>query len=258
MARHYIMIGAPVTNLRSPPLLERFFADLGVAARVEARHIEPGDLDAFMNAAARGDAFDGLLVTMPHKKTVMPYLQAVSSLARHVGSVNTVKRLSSGVLVGAQFDGAALVNALLAKGMPLATANILLLGLGAAGFAIAQAIADHGCRHLAIADRDLGLVAAAARTLDSPSVAPAASGGESYDLLINATPLGMVPGDASPFQADLIANAICVADIVADPAATRLAELTREAGIDLVTGRDMVRGQIELIGNWLLAPATDQ
>ena len=169
-ARHYIMIGAPVTNVRTPLLLERYFARHGIAARVEARHLEPGDLDDFMQVVAADHAVAGLLVTMPHKKTVMPYLQGVSSVARRVGSVNTVKRLPSGALVGAQFDGAALVNALLANHMPLATANILLLGIGAAGLAIAQAIVDHGCRHLAIADRGPALVEAAMKILANPLV----------------------------------------------------------------------------------------
>ncbi|MHA1567667.1 MAG: shikimate dehydrogenase family protein [Alphaproteobacteria bacterium] len=257
-ARAYIMIGAPVSNLRTPRLLEQYFADLGMTARVEVRHLEPGDLDRFMQEIAGDSALDGLLVTMPHKRAVMPYLQAVSSVARHLGSVNAVKRTSTGTLVGAQFDGAALVNALLAKQMPLATANILLLGIGAAGLAIAQAIADHGCRHLAIADRDPALVEAAMTILANPLVTPAASGDQPYDLLINATPLGMAAGDPSPFHTDLIAGAACVADIVADPARTRLAEQTRQAGVHLVTGRDMVIGQIEAIGHWLRTPATDQ
>ena len=68
----------------------------------------------------------------------------------------------------------------------------------------------------------------------------------------------MAAGDPSPFHTDLIAATAWVADIVADPARTRLAEQTRQAGVHLVTGRDMVNGQIESIGNWLGAPATDQ
>lgn len=260
--KRYIMIGAPVTNVRTPPLLKSFLAKLGTDAKVETRHIEPADLDTFMQSIGPDTTVDGLLVTMPHKKAIISFLETISDTARFVGSVNAVKRLTSGKLVGAQFDGVALVDALLAKGVPVGSARVLLAGVGGAGLAIAQAITAHGCQSLVIADTNSELLDAAIESLRNECHCPVSAmrdpGRDAYDLLINATPLGMRDDDSSPFDEGSVADASWVADIVADPAQTRLAAMARTAQATLITGRDMVEGQVKPIGRWLLSQDVEQ
>jgi len=257
--KRYIMIGAPVTTVRTPPLLERFLAGLGVGCAVETRHLEPGDLATFMATVRADPAIDGLLVTMPHKRAAIPHLAAVSAAAARAGSVNAAKRLPDGRMVGAQFDGVALVEAVLAKGVPLSDSRVLLAGLGGAGLAIAQALMAHGCAALILAERDPGLLAAALVTLPALGPTPVAAAADGpFDLLVNATPLGMRDGDPSPFDEHLVAQAPWIADIVADPPATCLAAMARARGATLITGRDMVLGQVGPIGRWLLAPGVEQ
>jgi len=253
--KNYIMIGAPVTTVRTPPLLADYLARAGIEARIEIRHLEPDDLHGFMKTFMSDPGIDGLMVTMPHKKTILPYMDRLSDAARLAGSVNAVKRLTSGELAGAQFDGAGLVNALLEKGAPLTTARVLLAGAGGAGLAIAQALLAHGCRSLAIAETNRDLLDRALSLLRAQSPCPVAGANETgaeYDLLINATPLGMGADDPSPFGKRLVAHAAVIADIVADPPETRLAALARAAGVVFVTGRDMVKGQVAPIGDWLM------
>lgn len=259
--KRYVMIGAPVTTVRTPPLLEEFLAGQGRPARVEVRHLDPPDLPAFMAAAAADPTLDGLMVTMPHKRAIIPHLAAVSAVAAGAGSVNAVKRLPDGRLAGAQFDGVALVNALLTAGAPVGAARILLAGAGGAGLAIAQAIVAHGCPGLAIAERDAALLERTVAVLagDARCAVTAWDGRYAgFEVLVNATPLGMRDGDPSPFEAALVARAGWIADIVADPPRTALAALAAAAGRPLVTGRDMVRAQIAPIGNWLLADGVEQ
>lgn len=257
--KRYVMIGAPVTTVRTPPLLQRFLAGQGVPCAVEVRHVEPSDLDRFM-AEARDDAsVDGLLITMPHKRAAIPHLAAMSAVAARAGSVNAAKRMRDGGFAGAQFDGVALVNAVLAAGAPVGDARVLLAGLGGAGLAIAQALMAHGCRSLALEERDARVLNAALEALPALGGTPVSAAGDGpFDLLVNATPLGMRPEDPSPFQAALVGRAGWIADIVADPPATRLAALAHEHGVTLVTGRDMVIAQVEPIGRWLLAPGVEQ
>jgi len=64
--KRYVMIGAPVTTVRTPALLTEYLRGLGAAIEIETRHVDPGDLDAFMAAATADTSIDGLLVTMPH------------------------------------------------------------------------------------------------------------------------------------------------------------------------------------------------
>jgi shikimate dehydrogenase len=256
MKKRYVMIGAPVSSVRTPPLLRSFLAQRGIDAEIDVIHIGAGDLDGFMGNVKRDTTVDGLLVTMPHKKTIIPYLHATSSAARSVMSVNVVKRLASGALAGAQFDGVALVEALRAKEVAVDCARVLLAGVGGAGLAIAQAILAHGCQRLVLCDTNGDILIAALHMLRRQSRCPvskmAAPSGQDHDLLINATPLGMGDDDPSPFDAEMVARARWVADIVADPPATRLAALAKSHRLTLITGRDMVRAQIDPIGRWLL------
>jgi len=260
--KRYVMIGSPVTTVRTPPLLEGFLAERGVEARVEVREVRPDGLAAFMAGAVADRTVDGLMVTMPHKRAIIPHLAAISRVAARAGSVNAAKRLPDGALVGAQFDGVALVNALTTAGVPLASVRILLAGAGGAGLAIAQAIVAHGCAGLAIAERDVALLERTVADLRDESGCPVAIFDEAadgaFDVLVNATPLGMQAGDPSPFAPDLVARARWVADIVADPPRTRLAASAAEVGLPVITGRDMVRGQIAPIGGWLLADGVEQ
>lgn len=260
--RRYVMIGAPVTTVRTPPLLAAFLAAQGAPADVEVQHLEPGDLPAFMAGATADPSLDGLMVTMPHKRSIIPHLAAISAVAARAGSVNAVKRLPGGELVGAQFDGVALIDALLGAGAPVGSSCILLAGAGGAGLAIAQAVVRHGSAGLAVAERDAQLLARTVAGLAGDPRCPVsifeAGGPARFDVLVNATPLGMKAGDRSPFEASLVSRAGWVADIVADPPRTRLAALAYEAGAALITGRDMVRAQIGPIGRWLLADGIEQ
>ncbi len=259
--RHYVMIGAPVTSVRTPPLLDAFLAGEGVKAVIDVLHLEPGDLPDFMENAKADQTIDGLVVTMPHKKTILPHLQALATGAGRAGSANTVKRLPSGALAGAQFDGVGLVRAVLARGVALERARVLLAGVGGAGLAIAHAVAGHGCAALDLVDLDQSLLDHALDALAGSPAAPVsdrAGGPGDYDLLINATPLGMKADDPSPFDEALVASAGAVADIVADPNRTRLAAMVAKAGGHLITGREMVAAQIEPIGRWLLSDRLDE
>ncbi len=221
----YIMIGAPVTKVRTPEVLERLMAEVGVEATVETSHVEPDALDGFMSEAVRDRTIDGLMITMPHKKASIAHLARISTTAKAAGSVNSAKRLASGEMVGAQFDGLGLVAALGARGADLKTARVLLAGVGGAGLPIAQAILAHGCASLAILDTNRALRDAAIASLrgeaDVPVSATEAPLPGAYDLLINATPLGMRDDDPSPFADKLVASTDWVADIVADPSKTR-------------------------------------
>ena len=257
--KHYIMIGAPVTAVRTPPLLLQYQRTIGVASSIDTQHIDTTELAAFMQSIRENDAIDGLLVTMPHKRTILRWLDVLDPTARATRSVNAVKRLIDGRLVGAQFDGPALVNALLARGVPLHDCKVWQIGVGGAGLAIALALHQHGVGSLILSDKEPQHLVDALEQLRGMSephhlISTTPSSSEHHqpvDLLINATPLGMNPTDPSPFTESQVRKSRWVADIVADPPATRLAALADLHGVPLITGLDMVRGQIEIIGAWL-------
>ncbi|MGI9523219.1 MAG: shikimate dehydrogenase family protein [Hyphomicrobiaceae bacterium] len=258
------MIGAPITSVRTPGMLEARMAVAGIEAHVDVRHVEPEDLAALMRKVRYDSSIDGLMVTMPHKRNVLSHLARVSSTASLIGSVNAVKRMENGELAGAQFDGIAVVRALTIAGFEISDASILMFGFGGAGTAIAHALLVSGCRRIAVHDEaidKLAIDAALRRLAMGPSTAANASvwnGGSGFDILVNATPLGMKKDDASPFAAEDVAAAKCVVDIVADPPATELAEMVMSSDATLVTGRDMVAAQIDPIFDWLVSQDVEQ
>ena len=209
-----------------------------------------------MDSVRADRGIDGLMVTMPHKRAILDHLDGVSGVAAASGSVNAVKRAEDGLL-GAQFDGMGLVSALEGAGVVPERARIWLKGLGGAGLAIAQALLARGVGALFISETD-GARVTAAGPLDGAEILPPDGEALGADVLVNATPLGMAPGDPSPFMPEAVRAAAVVADIVADPNRTALGEIVREAGIRLVTGRQMVEHQVPLIGRWLLSAGPEQ
>lgn len=259
--RHYVMIGAPVTSVRTPPLLAARLKAMGVPAEVAVRHVEPEELASFMAEIRDGSRIDGLLVTMPHKSAIVPHLDGLAGIAARLGGVNTVKRVDGGGLIGAQFDGIALVAALRAKGIAIAGRRVGLVGTGDAGTAIACALAAERPARLDLADLDpartMRAAGLAGENLQGVEIRTMERLDRPCDILVNATALGMRDGDPSPITPEIVGAASAVADIVADPPRTQLAALVRAAGIPLVTGREMVEAQVGPIADWLAGAAAE-
>ena len=79
--KNFVMIGAPVTFVRTPDLLKEYFKNWGIEVEIETKHVESSDLENFMNSMEKNSAIDGLLVTMPHKKTVLKHLKEINKVA---------------------------------------------------------------------------------------------------------------------------------------------------------------------------------
>jgi shikimate dehydrogenase len=238
--RHYVMIGAPVTSVRTPPLLAARLKAMGVPAEVAVRHVEPEELASFMAEIRDGSRIDGLLVTMPHKSAIVPHLDGLAGLAARLGGVNTVKRVD---------------------GIAIAGRRVGLVGTGDAGTAIACALAAERPARLDLADLDpartMRAAGLAGENLQGVEIRTMERLDRPCDILVNATALGMRDGDPSPITPEIVGAASAVADIVADPPRTQLAALVRAAGIPLVTGREMVEAQVGPIADWLAGAAAE-
>ena len=132
-----------------------------------------------------------------------------------------------------------------------------MAGAGGAGAAIALELSKR-CKMLALTDKESERATSCISMLSKHSHGnfKYLTGSEikktNYELLINATPLGMREGDPSPFDYELISRANWVVDIVYDPPMTALGSAATKLGKSLISGRDMVREQIEPIADWLL------
>lgn len=249
------IIGDPVAPLRSPALFNERFARLGMDAAFVAFEVPAGELPAAWGGLTRLRNLDGLVITMPHKEAVVPLLDTLGPTARRTGTVNTVRRRPEGGWEGEMFDGEGFRDGLERAGHPVRGAAILQVGCGAAGRAIAHALAGAGAARLLLHDAAPGRASALAQALSEAHPGLSVAGGqpnpEGLDIVVNATPLGLREGDPLPFDASRLRPPQVVADVIPNPEVTPLIAAARAAGCATVTGRSMHEGQARLAAAWL-------
>ena len=253
-------IGAPLTHARTPtilnPILEAEKADL----RVVCRETDERQLPAYFAAVRQDQDVIGLVVTTPLKRAIRAHLDQRTDLVRLTGSSNCV-RFDEGVAIGANFDGVGLALAMLQAGLSPTGRTILLCGCGGAGAAIACALAAFEGVSLSIHDPEQATTADFVRRLrafaPAALVAAVAQPSGAFDILINASPVGMEPDDPLAIPGPLVERASAVVDIVAAPA-TRLRSLALAQGKTVVAGQAMVRAQALLLRRFLCSRAMSE
>ena len=244
--KNFALIGHPVGHTMSPFIHSRFFALCGENARYGVLDIPPEEL---ASSGTRLRELNGFNITIPHKRAVIPFLDACSPKATEFGSVNTVKN-ESGRLVGYTTDGTGFRLALEAAGTRLA-GKVTVLGAGGAARAIAFE-AVHAGAEVTVAAREHSFSAAERLCADLRAAVPGshvfadriAGLRGKRDLLVNATPAGMYPNaDACAASEDLVAGSACVFDAVYNPGQTKLLALAKQCGKKAVGGIGMLVGQ---------------
>lgn len=196
--------------------------------------------------AAEMTGFNGLNVTYPFKIEVVPLLDELSANAAAIGSVNTVV-FRDGRRYGHNTDLWGFAESF-HRGMEgAARQNVLLIGAGGAGVAVAHALADCGVENLMIFDVDQSRAENLAEQLKknrpAMSATPVdrleASSVSGVDGVVNATPIGMAKAPGSPFPAELLNASMWVADIVYFPLETQLLADARKAGCCILPGSGM-------------------
>lgn len=258
MSRPYAeVIGDPIAQSKSPAIHNFWLGKLGIAAEYRACHVRPKDLkDHFTRR--RGDAdWRGCNVTMPHKQAVMPLLDAIDPEAATIGAVNTVVREADGRLVGYNTDAAGFLEPLRAD---LAQTHLYrmarILGAGGAARAIVAALAGRGFT-LVLAARDptkaralldelapKGEHHAIELTHFAPPTDFAFDDREHlYDLVVNASPLGMAGQPPLAFDFSHAPPGSTVYDIVTHPLETPLLTEAQQRGHPTIDGLSMLIGQ---------------
>lgn len=153
------------------------------------------------------------------------------------------------------FDGVGFVDGLRAAGHDPAGRRSLLVGAGGAGRAIAFALAEAGVTELTIANRTPATAENLAREVHAAYPAcravHATAEGNGYDLVVNATSLGMHAGDPLPLDPATIAPGTVVAEVVMRPDVTPLLLAARERGAATHRGRHMIDAQIRAVCGFL-------
>ncbi len=200
------------------------------------------ELDAFLTRRE----FDGLNVTIPYKKAVIPYCAALSPIAAELGSVNVLLRRPDGTLLGDNTDAYGFAGLVRRSGIDPAGKKALVLGSGGASATVCAVLRQLGAADVTVISR---------------------SGPDNYEnldrhadaeLIVNATPVGMFPGNgASPVDLERFPRCAGVLDVVYNPARTALLLQAEARGIPCAGGLYMLAAQGKRAAELFLDKAID-
>jgi shikimate dehydrogenase len=242
------VIGDPIEHTLSPIMQNAAFEGQNLDYMFLAFKVKSTELENAVNGM-RALNIRGLNVTMPHKSSILKYLDRIDLSAQIINSVNTILSRDS-KLFGFNTDGIGAVKALRENGVELKGRKVLLLGAGGAARAIAYAMARES-DELAVLNRSLkpaqDLAKLLEKTVNKKIVAGALTPKEielnlqDSDILINATSVGMKPKpNESPVPLKLLRSNLAVMDIVYNPIETQLAKDAKAAGAKVVSGIEML------------------
>jgi shikimate dehydrogenase len=251
----YVHLAHPSVHVHTPQIMNAAFARRAIDAVAVSADVAPADLGALVRGLRGWQNLAGLGVTMPHKEALTTHVDELAGQAALVGAVNAVRRETEGRLVGANADGQGFVAGLSSAGHELARRRVLLAGVGGAGRAVAFAVADAGAASLTLTNRTAAkadsLAAEIAASYPGVAVAAGPPDPAGHDVVINATSLGMHPGDPLPVRAERLEPGTLVCDIVMSPPQTALLLEASARGCIPHPGLPMLVGQVDLVLEFL-------
>ncbi len=241
-------LGYPTHDFKAPLIYNPWFEKQGIDAVVVPMGVRPDDYPAFFRALFTLANIRGALVTMPHKVTTTELVDDLSQTARVAGAANAVVRRSDGTLYGDQFDGTGFVRGVLRKGLDLRGKRALVVGNGGVGSPIAASLAGAGVGALGLFDPDTtASESLRGRLLEhypDLEVGTGSSDPDGYDLVVNASPLGMKDGDPLPVDVARLAPTTFVGEVVMRRERTPFLEAALARGCSVQIGKDMLYEQI--------------
>jgi len=252
----YPIIGDPIIYVESPQRLTAMFAQRGHNGICIPMQVADGKLDSVLRGLQDVPNVRGLLVTMPHKNPMFSHCATSSEISKLLGVVSVARRNPDGTWHGDMLDGVAFVEALKNEGAHLEGARVLQIGAGGVGSAIAVALLDEGIRELVLNDVNRRRADELLALLSRANRGPAAFGPPDptgFDIVVNATPMGMAADDPLPVPGYLLTSSMFVGDVIAGHGTTPFIKAAREAGCKTSDGSQMVKAVMKIMPDFFLA-----
>ncbi len=232
--RVYGVAGDPVAHSLSPAIMNAAFRRENVNAVYLPLHAKT--LKDLLYCV-REIPIHGLSITMPYKEAIISHLDNTDSHTTKIGACNTVVRAQDGKLYGFNTDTSGVVRPLERRLATLQDAKILVLGAGGAARAAVFGLRERGAE-VYILNRRMATAQKLARRAHARAIKRSDLKKYAFDVIINATPVGMGNTRETPLQEKEI-NARYVFDMIYDPVETRLLKLARQRGAQVIAGVEM-------------------
>ncbi|MEY4121637.1 MAG: hypothetical protein RLZZ457_475 [Pseudomonadota bacterium] len=253
-------IGYPTHSFKSPMIYNPYFEQAGINAVVVPMGCQTPDYPAFLKSVFTLTNIRGALITMPHKVVTVGLLDEVTATVKVAGACNAVKRTEDGRLVGDMFDGAGFVRGVQRKGLDLTGARVLVVGSGGVGCAIAASLAGAGIGAISLFDVNTasaeGLGQRLKQNYPAIDVSTGSNDPAGFDLVVNATPMGMNEGDPLPVDVKRLSADTFVGEVVMKSEITAFLAAARAQGCRVQVGSDMLFEQIPAYLEYFGFPTT--
>jgi shikimate dehydrogenase len=210
-------------------------------------HVAPADLQSTLSTLRKIKNFDGAVISMPHKIAALAYVERVSPSAKMVGACNVVRRDPDGALSAALLDGHGFVKALHHLDFDPVGKSVLLHGVGGAGCSIAYSLCESNIASLTLSNRTQEksetLIKRLRKEFKHIEFILKNSGCKSYQLVINASSIGMQNSPGTSIEIEKLDLPELVADIVINHVDTTLIKQAKNMGCKIINGENMLRSQ---------------
>ncbi len=253
-------VGFPTHAFKAPMIYNPYFEAQGLDVVVVPMGCEAPAYPALLRALFTTTNIVGVLVTMPHKVSTVALLDRASPAVRIAGACNAVRRDPDGRLHGDLFDGEGFVRGVRRKGLEPAGRRVLVVGAGGVGSAIAASFAAAGAASLTVFDLHASTMESLAQRLrehcPGVDVRTGSADPAGHDIVVNATPLGMQPGDPLPLDVSRLTPGTFVGEVVMSREITPLLSAALDRGCATQVGTDMLFEQIPAYLEFFGLPST--
>ncbi|MCJ0765909.1 shikimate dehydrogenase family protein [Variovorax terrae] len=252
------IVGTPIAQVKSPENFNAWFEREQQDLAMIAMDVRAPDLGHCIALMRGWNNLRGCVVTVPYKQAFAAQIDGLSARSAALRAVNVVRREPDGRLVGDMVDGFGFLNAARQHRFRAAGRQALVVGAGGVGGAIAHALCEAGIARLALMDTDAArqdsLAALLAQAFPAVELLRGCASLADFDLVVNATPVGMGGTGELPLPRELLDSLrsdALAADVVTSPPVTPFLELARARGCRIQTGAEMARAQLEFLGGFI-------
>lgn len=237
-------IGYPTEAFKAPLIYNPWFEKHGIDAMVVPMGVKAEDYPVSLRQIFKFSNVHGALVTMPHKVTTMSLADDATITAKIAGAANALLKRDDGTLLADQFDGAGYARGVARKGFKTKGSRILIVGTGGVGSPIAASLAADGAASISLFDLNTKAAEELASRLKQyypdMEVNVTSNDPAGYDMVVNATPLGMKDADPLPFDPKRLSPSTFVGEVVMKQEITPVLKAAIELGCKYQVGTDML------------------
>jgi shikimate dehydrogenase len=252
-------IGHPTRTFKTTLIYNPWFKKHGINAAVVPLGVTSENFGVAFPEICRFTNLHGALIAMPHKVSVVGFIDAASTAVKVAGSCNAVRRNGDGRLIGDMFNGEGFVRGAARNGRSLSGKRVLVVGLDEAGSAIAASTAAAGAAEIALYDASASSMESLAERLRQNyprlKVTFGSNDPSGFDAVVNTTPLGMKAGDPMPVDVSRLSPSTFVSDAAMKEETTAFRAAAQARGCATQNGIDMLFEQIPAYLEFLGFPA---